>query len=304
MNAGYYWITISVSVLLGMAWMAARANKRGMKTAPVFIGTALGVALAFLLAKTLYVALMAGKVWPRYGVRSFLRMDETEFSFLGGCLGMVLGMALTAKRFKIRSGLLLSAFAPAGALMAAGARAAEGFLGMQGVGKYVEIDAFARPPFAVSNEWGEWYWAIFLLSALAALIVAAVFAFSKKEDAIVSLRFERTVYYLCVPQIFCESLRSMGMRWGFVRAEQVLCAVVIVGLLVYGCLQTHPQGFFRRFGPVLGAFVSIAAIVGVEFGLDKTNLPPLFWYGVMVTALINFGVMEHIVTGRRLRQAR
>ena len=299
-----YWFLMLASLVLGTAWLAIRANKRGMKLAPVFTGVLLGSMLAFVLAKGLYTLLLSSKVWPRYGWASLVRLEASEFSFIGGCLGMALGMVISAKLNKIQVSGLLSLFAPAGALMVAGARAAEWFLDMQGAGSYVENEAFARVPFAISNEWGEWFWAVFLLEALFALIVSVVFALRQKEDAIVSLRFERVVYYLCVPQIFCESLRALGMRWGFVRIEQVLCGVMIEGLLIYGCLQyTAGQGFWKRFWPCFAALGCVGVIVGVEFGLDKVpSVPDTIWYCVMIAALVGFAALEHFVTGRRLRQ--
>ncbi|MBR5110369.1 MAG: prolipoprotein diacylglyceryl transferase [Clostridia bacterium] len=298
-----YALTLLITLLLAAAWLAARAKKRGMKTAPVFTGVLFGAALACILAKLLYVLLLSSKVWPRYGWASLIRLDAAEFSVIGGALGMVLGMVLAAKVYHVQTARMLSLFAPAGALMLAGVRIAEFFLGMQGAGAYVENEAFARLPFAISNEWGEWFWAIFLLEALAALAVAAVFALRKKEDGIASLRFERTVYYLCVPQIICESLRALGMRWGFVRIEQVLCGVIIEGLLIYGCLQANANsGFWKRFWPPIAALGCVGVIVGCEFGLDKTPLPDLFWYCVMLAALVGYGVLEHVVTARRWRE--
>ena len=299
-----YWFTLLAVFLASTAWLMLRAKKRGMKTAPVFTGVLLGAALALALSKVLYTVLLSNRVWPRYGWASLLRMDAAEFSFIGGCLGMVLGMALSAKLHQIQASRLLSLFAPSGALMAAGARVAEIFLDMQGAGAYVENEAFARRPFAISNDWGEWFWAVFLLEAVLALIVAALFAVRKKEDAIASLRFERVVYYLCVPQIFCESLRALGMRWGFVRIEQVLCGVIIEGLLIYGCLQyTADKGFWKRFWPCFAALGCVGVIVGVEFGLDKVPLvSDIIWYCVMIAALIGFAALEHFVTVRRLRQ--
>ena len=299
-----YWLFLLLSLALCTAWLAVRANKRGMKLAPVFTGVLLGAVLAFVVAKALYTVLLSSKVWPRYGWASLIRLEASEFSFIGGCLGMVLGMVISARLYKIQPASLLSLFAPAGALMAAGARAAECFLDMQGAGTYVENEAFARLPFAISNEWGEWFLAVFLLEALFALIAAVVFAVRKKEDAIVSLRFERVVYYLCVPQIFCESLRALGMRWGFVRIEQVLCGVIIEGLLIYGCLQyTGAKGFWKRFWPCFAALGCVVVIVGVEFGLDKApSVPDAIWYCVMIGALVGFAALERFVTGRRLRQ--
>lgn len=298
----FYWISLLAALALGTVWTALRAKKRGMKTAPVFTGFLLGTLLAFVLAKGLYVALLPGKVFPRYGAASLWRMEAPEFSFIGGCLGMVLGMALGAKLHHIRAAKLLSVFAPVGALLIACVRAAEIFLDMQGAGTYVENEAFAKLPFALSNQWGEWFWAVCLLEALAALVVAIVFAVRKKEDRIESLRFERVVYYLCVPQIFCESLRALGMRWGFVRIEQLLCGVIIEGLLIYGCAQAGKgKGFWKRFWPPFAALGCIGVIVGVEFGLDKSPISDVFWYGVMIAALIGFGALECVVTARRFR---
>ena len=298
-----YGLTLIGTLALATVWLVLRAKKRGMKTAPVFTGILLGAALAFALAKLVYVLLLSSKVWPRYGWGSLIRMEAAEFSVIGGALGMVLGMALSAKLHHVDTARLLSLFAPAGALMLAGARAGELFLDMQGVGAYVENEAFAKLPFAISNEWGEWFWAICLLEALAALVVAVIFAIRKKEDGIPSLRFERTVYYLCVPQIICESLRALGMRWGFVRIEQVLCGVIIEGLLVYGCLQAKAgSGFWKRFWPCFAALGCVGVVVGCEFGLDKTPLSDVFWYGVMIAALVGFGALEHVVTARRWRE--
>ena len=300
-----YWLFLLLSLALGTAWLAVRANKRGMKLAPVFTGVLLGAVLAFVVAKALYTVLLSNKVWPRYGWASLIRLEASEFSFIGGCLGMVLGMVISARLHKIQPARLLSLFAPVGAFMTAGARIAEVFLDMQGAGAYVERESFARMPFAISNEWGEWFWAVFLLEALFALIVSVVFALRQKEDAIVSLRFERVVYYLCVPQIFCESLRALGMRWGFVRIEQVLCGVLIEGLLIYGCLQyAAGKGFWKRFWPCFAALGCVGVIVGVEFGLDKVpSVSDFIWYCVMIAALLGFAVLERFVTHRRLLQA-
>lgn len=299
-----YWLSLAAALALGTVWLWLRAKKRGMKAAPVFTGVLFGTVLAFALAKGLFIALLSNKVWPRYGWASLLRLDAAEFSFFGGCLGMTIGIALGAKLYKIKPPEMLSLFAPTGALMAAGVRAAEIFLDMQGAGSYVENETFARVPFAISNEWGEWFWAVFLLEALAALAVATVFSVRKKEDAISGLRFERVVYYLCVPQIFCESLRALGMKWGFVRIEQALCGVILEGLLIYGCLKCEKRiGFWKRFWPCFAALGCVGVVVGVEFGLDRMQqIPDLAWYGVMIAALIGYGALEYFVTGRRLRQ--
>ncbi len=302
MNQAYF-AAMAAAAVLGGAWLALRLRLRGMKAASAVLGLVLGVILAGILAKVFYVALLFHRVWPRYGWEAFVQLKSAEFSFFGGCAGMILGMALAARLTGEHVKQFLGVFAPCGALMVAGARYAERYLDRLGAGTIIENPFFCRFPFAVSNEYEEWFAAVFMLEMLAALIVAAVFALRKKEGWIPGLFLERTVFYLCLCQILCESLRAKGMKWGFVRVEQLLCAVTLVGLLLYGCLKSGEQrSVWKGFWPIGGALLCIAAIVGVEFALDRTDLPGYLWYSVMILILAAFGWLECFCTKRRFEQ--
>ncbi len=303
MNEAYV-ITLAVWGLICLALFLLLLRRRGMKLVSALWGAVFAAVLGYALAKAFYVGLLCTRVWPRFGWEAFLRTKGAEFCFFGGCLGAVLGMALGARLTKTDEKRFLSAFAPCGAFMAAGARYAERYLGLLGAGSLVENPTFQRFPFAVSNQWDEWFRAIFMLEALCALAVGAVFLARKKEGLLPGLRLERTAFYLCLTQIFCESLRAQGMRWGFVRVEQVLCAVCLVGLLVYGCAQAEEWRFGKRFWPVFASLLCIGLIVGVEFALDKTDMSPVFWYAVMIAVLTGFGALECFCTGRRFKQIR
>ncbi len=297
-----YWLCVSATALAAYGWLALRLGKRGMKPFSALMGLVLSAALGTLLGKLFYVALQFQKVWPRFGAAGFWRMKAAEFSFFGGGVGVVLAMALTAKLTGRKIRPYLSAFAPCGALLTAGFRAAECFQGLLGAGWDLEPSPFTRFPFAIVNQWDEWYLAVFTLEALAALIVALVFALRKRESDIPGLRMERTVFYLCVPQIFFESLRNQCMRWGFVRVEQVLCGVTVVGLIIYGCMHAKGAKGLKRFRPAIGALLCVAVIVGVEFALDKWNISTVFWYGVMILTLFGFSALENLCVKRRLRE--
>ncbi len=291
-----------MTALISSGWLAFRLGKRNMKPWSAFLALPLSALLGAVLGKLFYVGLLFQRVWPRFGAEALWRLKAAEFSFFGGGLGVILALALTAKCTGQQVKEFLSAFAPCGALLAAGFRAAEYFQGMLGAGSYMESSAFTRFPFAVANQWGEWHLAVFTLEALAALTVAMIFALRKREDLIPGLRVERTVFYLCVTQIFFESLRNQCMRWGFVRIEQVLCGVTVVGLIVYGCFQAKSPKGIRRFWPVGCSLLCVALIVLVEFGLDKFNFSTVFWYGVMITVLCGFSALENVCTKRRLRE--
>ena len=301
MNQAYF-ITMAVTAALGTGWLMLRLQRRGMKMAPAILGLVLSVILGWALAKLFYVALLFHRVWPRFGWEAFTRVKSTEFSFFGGCVGVILGMALAARLTKTHVKQFLSVFAPCGALMVAGARYAERYLGMLGVGSLTDVPALCRFPFAVSNEWQEWFMAVFMLAALLALAISLVFALRKKEGWIPGLFLERTAFYLCLSQILCESLRAQGLKWGFVRVEQLLCAVTLVGLLLYSCLQSGERGLWNRFWPIAGALACIGAIVGVEFALDRIDLSPYFWYALMILTLFVLGWLEYFCTRRRFEQ--
>ena len=300
---GNYWLCVSIVALISCGWLAFRLRQRGMKPWSALIALPLSAVLGAILGKLFYVGLLFQKVWPRFGADALWRMKAAEFSFFGGGLGVVLAMALTAKLTGRKAKPFLSAFAPCGALLAAGFRAAEYFQGMLGAGSYLEPSAFTRFPFAVANQWGEWHLAVFTLEALAALTVALCFALRKREEAIAGMRMERTVFYLCVSQVFFESLRNQCMRWGFVRVEQVLCGVTVVGLIVYGCLQAKGCKGLKRFWSAACSLLCVAAVVGIEFALDKWNISTVFWYGMMILTLCGFAALENVCAKRRLREA-
>ena len=301
MNTTAYWMCVLAAAAVCLIWLPIRLKMRNMRLWPAALGLVLAGALAGALAKVFYVLLMYQRTLAVNGAESFWDFQYDRFSFFGGCVGAVLGMALAAKIAKENAGRFLDAFAPVGAAMAAVMRFGEYYLGMLGASKYDTESAFlCRFPFAVSNEWDEWYLAVFMLEALCALVIALIFTL-KKKDGFPMERLLRVAYYLCVAQIFCESVRMMGMRWGFVRAEQLLSGVGIFFILLYVCVKTPGLPFLKRFWPLFGALACIGGLVGVEFALDRTEIPDVYWYGVMLLILIVFGLLEGFCVRRRMR---
>ena len=300
-----YWMWMAAAAAVCLIWLPLRLKKRGVKPWLGLAAVPVSAALAFALAKLFYAALLYNRSFAVYGLDALLRMRAEEFSFFGGCAGAALGMALTAKLARENAGKFLDAFAPVGALTVALARFAEYYLGMLGASKYdTESEFFCRFPFAVSNEWDEWYLAVFVLEALIALAICVVFTLKKREDGVPMLRFLRVSYYLCVMQIFCESVRMMSLRWGFVRVEQLLCAVAIFAILLYHCLKTPEKKCLKRFWPLLACLGCAGALVGVEFALDRTEIPDGYWYVAMAAVLAVLGVLENWCVQRRYKAAK
>ena len=283
-----YWVLMGIGAVLCAVVMNLRLHARNMRYLPILPA----IVLAAVLSKVCYVVLQWHYAFPRWGWGAFTVFAPDTFCFFGGAAGAVLGIALGAKltRQKLRSAL--DAFAPAGALMVAVARFGEKYLGEIGTAGFEMPEQLAFFPFALTNEWGESYPAIFMLSCVAALIVALV-GLTRKPSGQAGRLFLRTAFYLALPQILCESLLAECMKWGFVRVQQLLCALTLLAILLLECRQAAKSlSFAKRYAPVGVLLLCAAGLVGVEFALDKSGLPAFVGYGAMVVLLALIAAAE------------
>lgn len=266
--------------------------------------------LGFVLGKVVYVLSLASRMFPRYGANAFLRMAFAEFSFVGAAMGAVLGVVLAGRIHRARTLPVLDAFAPAGALMVAIARGGEYFLNMLGVGNYLENESLYFFPLAVQNEWGEYFLAVFMMSAAFALLILLLsLLLGKRLQNVPGLLFEMVLFHLALSQILCENLRVQYMQWGFVRTEQLYCAVVCLLVLVRACCayggkgqSAKPVSLLGRLWPVLALLLCAGVIILIQFALDgKIQLEATYCYLLLVVTLLVMSALGIYAAGRRLR---
>ena len=306
MPTAYIAVMLSGAVICA-ALFACRLRQKKLNAFAAVWGLPLALAFGFAGAKIAYFLLRLGRDWLSYGWGGLLLFAPYQFSFLGGCLGVALGvmLALRVSCAPLKEGL--DAFAPAGALMAAFARGAEYFLDETNVsGSEIENEFFRRFPFGVTNEYDECYFALFFLCALFALAVCVFGLLRRREENVPGLLFERTVFYLCLPQVFCESLRNDSIMWGFVRPEQLFCVIIMFLLLAYSCWKTKGKGFWRDFRPLFVFLFCVIVLVFVEFNLDKTfiEISHAADYVLMGAALLGIAFCECRCTARRYGQGK
>ncbi len=282
-----YLALMAVGVLICGALLQLRLHQRKMRWLPVLPSVLLGAALA----KISYVVLQWHYAFPRWEWSAFWIFQEDTFCFVGGAVGAVLGIALSARLTKQPILKVLDAFAPAGALMAAVARFGEKYLGLIGTASDEMPEALSFFPFALTNEWDESYPAIFMLSCLAAL-AAAVIGFCAKKEKCSGGLFFRTAFYLALPQIMLESFLAECMKWGFVRVQQVLCAVILLFVLIAECRRCAQMSFWKKWRPIGILLLCVIGLVGVEFALDKSNLSAFVCYGMMLLLLCGIAAAE------------
>ena len=261
-----YPIVAVCAVSAAFALFAAAALREGLRAAAgAAVSFPLCAALGFVSAKLFYVLLMeTGRMieWGEFD--ALLSLDPGTFCFTGGGIGVWLGLLLSARITGNRpAGKFLDLFTVPGLLLAAGLRMAEAWLGSLGTGRFIEAAVAPPFPFAVVNEYGEAHVSVFFWEAAWALAVALLSL--SDRDSCPGARFETAVFRLCAGQILLENMRSRAMSWGFVRVEQVFCAVILLILLLSACARNTKKQGAARFLPALYLLVCFAAIVGIEF---------------------------------------
>ena len=286
-----YIIQAAATTAVAFALFGLELKKNGQKPEIAEAGLVLCTVLALAMAKICYVVLLQLDYiveWGEWDV--FLDWEPKRLCFIGGGVGVWLGIRLVAHIMKADARAALDAFAAPGALLVAGLRLAEIHLGKLGAGSLVEwTGLFGGLPFAVTDSWGDRYLAVFMLETLAAVIIA-VYAWRMKENR-TGVRFEKTVFALCLVQVLLENLRNQAMKWGFVYVEQILCAVILMALLLLACARR--SGGAKRFLPAVWMLLCMGGVVAAEFARQKGSSEFLadFGYVLMVGFLVAMGVI-------------
>lgn len=307
-----YLIFLAIGAVFCTALFGVRLRSVKIPVRCAWVSAVSGAILGAILSKLLYFMLLFREQYDNYGMGALLRMPPEEFSFVGGCLGVCIAVILSAKCFHLPVRKVLDIFAPCGALMVFFARAGEYWLNLVGYGTYVENESLQFFPIAVKYVEYDmimgWFYAIFVLEAIFALICAIVFLTLSRSGRSSSLDFTflHTLFFLTVPQVFSESLRSQCMKWGFVRIEQLICGLIAFAIVVFACIRYRKKAsFLRVYYPVIGSVICLLMMIVVEFALDKpffgVYLPKVLCYGVMIAFLFFFAVLE-IIAFRRLKR--
>ena len=297
-NLTGYLLMMSGGALLCVLWFfAAFRRQAGAPKAAALSGLILllGIVLGLVCARLSWILMR----FNAFQARDLFSLRYDELSYFGGLAGVILAVWLSAKITGQSGRTVLNTFAPMGDLMAAVARFAEGFLGEYGVG-YVE-EWFEKGlffPVTIGIAWdeyeSEYYLAVFMLSGIFCLIAMIVSLFRSREKH----RLARTLFYICLPQIFLESLRMMSINWLFVRVEMLLCFLFCEAVLVFYALRANPKKL-RSWIPALIGLLTCGVVIVAEFTLDgKITLGGQYiskWivYGAEIAVLALTAFMEN-----------
>ena len=295
-NMTAYLITMGVSAvfvsLLFYFCLRKSPGFRAEKALPLSVCVLLlGIVLGAFGAKLFYFIFRFSYL-TEMGLGNFwFSLKTEEMSYYGGVAGVTLAVFLASKICGVRPPDAFNAFAPAGALMAAAARFAESFLFPTGLGAY--LDSFLPWPLAV-DFYPDYILAVYTFEAFFSLIAFVLSLIHRGEPR----RFLRTLFYLCLPQIFLESLRADAINLLFMHLEQLLCYLFVEGVLVWYAFACGRKRFSSWIPALTGLLVCGIFIVGefmLEGKIQVSNAPVPRWitYTVMAAGLAAAAVMEH-----------
>lgn len=277
-----YLLSLAAALALGAACFALLARRAGAGLGRRLRALALALGLGLAGARLFYFAARASYLLPMYGWGRLLVPPPADMAMGGAVLGLLLAGRLAggpgqgAHRW-------LDLLAPAALLTLTLARLGEYFVDF-GQGGYVEDPAFQFFPLAVSNQWGEWYWAVFLLKALLAGLILPLSLMPGRPGA----RWQRALMLALLGLMLTDSLRADTLRWGFVRVHQLFSALSLAALLL-GFLRGQGRAALPR---ALLFLLGVALIIGIEFALDKwLQMPDWALYILMCLTLCGMGLL-------------
>ena len=142
--------------------------------------------------------------------------------------------------------------------------------------------------------WPDYILAVYNFEGFFSLIAFVLALLHRNEPR----RFLRTLFYLCLPQILLESLRSEAINLLFIHLEQLVCYLFLEGVLVWYALAKNRRSF-SSWIPALAGLVVCGLVIACEFAVDgkihigDARIPEWIIYSVMACGLAALAAAEH-----------
>jgi len=289
-----YAVSIWAGCILALGLFLYEGRK--LKPAALLWTAGLGILLGLLGAR-LYYVLARFSIFTEIGLfeNFFAAADEDlkawgaakGAAFWGAVGGVSLGALLAGKITKERVSALLDALAPGAALGIAVSRFGEFSIG-EGIGPGVEEEGLQFFPLAVQNEWGEWYYALFLLEGLVGVVIfVLLMTRGRKLTDGYRARMFLILYASC--QIVLEAVRRDNfLRWLFVRVSQLASAAVLLGLVIFGLIRWARK---RGSRGTAGRLISKTLLELVKMLVPFFAVLILYWLLILGQPLVEDGAL-------------
>ena len=274
-----HWLCLLLCAAATLILALALRKKSGFSAGQVCLYGAIAAALGFFIGRGVYGVICFQDIFMDEmgefaGVGRFFDSTVGSVNVMGFVAGILLAAPLTAALTKKKAAEYLDMAVVPALVMYILARMVEPLSG-QGVGDFMEMEVCVS----------------FIEAALTAILLAFV-PFIRSRCRKAGALFQHALVLWCLLQILPESLRLDDSLSVFVFARvthlglAVTLGVTLIRLLVAGGRQMSVKEIVLD---VIGLALGLGLAIATIFALDKTNLPKLLVYAVMVLSFMELG---------------
>ena len=281
-------------------WMQRNMGKAGLKSGTDSILAIILVPLAFLFSRLGYCLFIIDEILGLGEPELIFHVRDGGQLLFGAILGGLIAVWLTSRFTHQLFGKIVDTLIGPVCLMIVSGRIIGGLFVEHGLG--LDLPSWFSPeesdfnyrmslwaldnysffehfPFAVKNYYDEWCWAIFMLEALYTVFI--YFIVKKTQDYEGGKTAKFFLLYACGQVLWEAMLRGDVLHLpylGFVRANQILCAVVVF-IVLFHCLHAIPKGERAKPGmlAILQVLGGILIVVAMEFAAFEKKITAIAW---------------------------
>ncbi|MDO5022140.1 MAG: prolipoprotein diacylglyceryl transferase [Eubacteriales bacterium] len=272
-------ITLGVLSALALAYFSEKQKK--LKAGSSLAAIVIALPLGLIFSRLLYCFTDAAFI-PFISLKNVVNLHIGGMSMFGAILGVLLATLIASKLIKAGTRSMLDAIVPP--IMA--------FIFFERLGERFTTLGISRPlitgvldnTFLVLKGEYDLYLKTWLLEAAAALILCIVLynMLNKNKDDDVFLSW---LLLFGASQAVFESLRfDSHMRFSFVGVQQLLSAVFFGLSIIAFALKKRPLNLKAKISLALLP-ISIIAVLGLEFLIDRSEISKWLLYAVYVAIL-------------------
>lgn len=119
-----------------------------------------------------------------------------------------------------------------------------------------------------------------------ALLILVRILLMKPEPA--GRRWQEALLLILLSQALCESMRAESLKWGFVRVQQLACALGLGAMMACYLKKAWPLAKKPRLLLVYPALLlaGIGLLIGIEFALDRWLETPHYQLYLAMAAVL------------------
>lgn len=301
----YGWCILLFSLMAaGLTMLSGR--KKNVPLSATGLYAILAGVLGLFLGRLVYCAvrfefMFYDEIGNFAGLSAFFDVQNGSVNVGGILLGFLLAAPITKGITGQRAASLLDAAALPGLFLYSALRFAEPLSG-QGYGEWMENEALWFSPLCIQNDWGEWMLSVcFIEGVLTLILLIVLLCLVKKMKAPGTL----TLYTLCLfsaLQVLPECLRCDDVLFVliFARVTHIALACTLFFTQFAALLRGKKRGLATKTLALESGLMLIGIVlcIGTIFALDKTNIPDIYVYLVMIVSLC----LMVFLTCRRIRK--